>query len=104
MITRINDDRDEYSFGISFRIPLGDADCEHERAEAAKDRATARKEKALARKAEDEALYAEMRALKEEENAISKRIDNLQRLIVTCKTEDLAICDKIDELSLELFN
>ena len=100
----VYDDRNEYGVGIRFTMPLGDDDCEYTRARAQKERDLGRKARADAEKAQAEADYAANRAMKEEEFAISKRIDNLQRLVVTCETHDLAICKQIDELSLELFN
>ena len=98
------DDQNEYRVGFEFKIPFGDDDCDYVRAKSVKERDLARKARANAEKAQAEAKYAANRAKKEEEFAISKRIDNLQRLVVTCETHDLAICEQIDELSLELFN
>ena len=92
------DDQNEYRIGFEFSIPFGDDDCDYVRAKSSKERDQARKARA-------EAEYAERRAAKENEYAVSKRIDNLQRIIVTCETHsNLPICDKIDEMSMELFN
>ena len=102
--TTTYDDQNEYRVGFEFSIPFGDDDCDYVRAKSVKERDLARKARANAEKAQAEADYAANRAKKEEEFAISKRIDNLQRLVVTCETHDLAICEQIDELSLELFN
>lgn len=71
------------SIGFTLSFPLGGQDCDFVEAQASAQRAEADRLKQIARK---------------------QKLENLQILVMTCRTEPhLSVCSKIDEMSRDIF-